>query len=65
MVSFYKLNGELRKIFSPFHEKVMFFIVMAVKHVADNNYLFRFIQLQLCYQPLHVFFKYCLGYGDP
>lgn len=40
----------------------MLFVIIAVKHVADNNQLMRFIQLQLRNQALHIFFKNGLRY---
>ena len=42
----------------------MFLIVMTVKHITDHNYLLRLIQLQLGYQPLHVFLKNTLRHGN-
>ena len=42
----------------------MLFIIMTMKHVADNDQLFRVINLYLCNQPLHIFFKDRLRNGD-
>lgn len=57
VVAFYQVYCKLRKIISPFQKEVMLFVIIAVKHITYNDYLLWFVDLDLGYQPLHIFFE--------
>ena len=56
--------GKMFKIISPSCKHVDLFIGMTVKQITNDDKISWFKKLDLCRQPLQVFFKNSLWYGD-
>ncbi len=59
-----KLYRQTGKIIAPAQEKIVLFIGMTMKHIADNDQLLRTELLDKREEPLHVFLKNRLWYID-
>lgn len=59
-----ELYGQTGKIVAPAQEKIMLFIGMAVKHIADHDQLLRVELLYKGEQPLHIFLENALRHSN-
>lgn len=64
MIAFNKLNGKGREIASPPAEQFQLLITFTVKHIANDDQLFRLEKLNEVNQALHIFLKNRLGHAD-
>ncbi len=56
MVAFDKMDNKIGEIFSPFFKKFQFLIFVAMEKIACDDQLLWLKILNLCNQPLQVFF---------
>lgn len=64
MIAFNKLNGKGREITSPPAEQFHLLIAFTVKHIANDDQLFRLKKLNQVNQALHIFLKNRLGHAN-